>query len=179
MILLCPQAAGSAAAMSGLAGVENILCPIPQQTKSTDRGLHSNRWGLGRRGRRSDVSKPRPTSVLAFRVVGAWVEVSVRQAPSQARQPSRDTQGWEEACKPQGTPPRGLCPGQCRKGPKSQSPSPREPLLLDSALPETQAWLVSCKGLRTRREVFCCCRQRNSCLIPPKSPPNPNPANCT
>lgn len=46
MIPLCPQA--RLLHRVALPGVENILCQIPQQTKSTDWGLHSNRWGLGR-----------------------------------------------------------------------------------------------------------------------------------
>lgn len=93
--------------------------------------------------------------------VGGQRRLVPSQAPAAAARLGHSGLGGRPA-RPHPAPHRGLCP---------KSPQPFW-LPRGSAFPETQG-AVGCKGLNKRQAVFHCYWQKNSCLVPRESPPNP------
>lgn len=153
-----------------MTGVENILLRPPRSERKVPTGLATFEWvgAGGRRGRWSNAAKPPAPGVLAFWVaVARWGRRSASPRPlsGPGRQPAarlgHSGLGGRPA-RPHPAPHRGLCP---------KSPQPFW-LPRGSAFPETQG-AVGCKGLNKRQAVFHCYWQKNSCLVPRESPPNP------
>lgn len=153
-----------------MTGVENILLRPPRSERKVPTGLATFEWvgAGGRRGRCSNAAKPPAPGVLAFWVaVARWGRRSASPRPLSG--PGRQPAAWlghsglgGRPARPHPAPHRGLCP---------KSPQPFW-LPRGSAFPETQG-AVGCKGLNKRQAVFHCYWQKNSCLVPRESPPNP------